>query len=143
MKIEKYKHLGNSKYKVTIDKDDYIVYEDIILKYSILGKENITKKDLENFLKDNEFYEAYYKSLGYINIKLRCKKEINKYLNKDYSQKVIDKVIERLTKEGYINENIYTDAYITDQINLKITGPVKIENDLLKLGIDKSIIDKY
>ena len=49
------------------------------------------------------------------------------------------KLVEFLLKEGYINENIYTDAYITDQINLKITGPVKIENDLLKLGIDKIV----
>ena len=143
MKIEKYKYLGNSKYKVTIDRDDYIIYEDIILKYSILGKKNVTRKDLEIFLQDNQFYEAYYKAVKYINIKLRCKSEIKKYLSKDYSMKIVDKVIERLTNEGYLNEDVYAGAYIIDQVNLKLIGPVKIENDLLKLGISKSVIEKH
>ena len=45
MKIEKYKYLGNGKYKVIINKNDYIIYEDIILKYSLLTKELITEKE--------------------------------------------------------------------------------------------------
>ncbi len=143
MKIEKYKYLGNGKYKISIDNSEHIIYEDIILKYSILGKESITQKELDTYIKDNEFYEAYYKSVSYIKTRLRSEKEIRKHLSKDYSNKTIESVIERLIKEGYIDENIYTDAYITDQINLKINGPIKIENDLIKLGISKDIIEKH
>ena len=143
MKIEKYKYLGNGKYKINIDNNEYIIYEDIILKYSILGKEFITKKELDSYLKDNEFYEAYYKSLSYIKTRLRSEKEIRKYLSKDYSNKTIESVIKRLSQEGYINENIYTDAYIIDQINLKVSGPIKIKNDLIKLGISEDIIAKH
>ena len=48
MKIEKYKYLGNGKYKINIDNNEYIIYEDIILKYSILGKEFVANiKNLE------------------------------------------------------------------------------------------------
>ncbi len=144
MKIEKYKYLGNGRYKVFIDKNDYIIFEDIILKYKILGKDNITKEELSKYLKENTFYEGYYKATSYINIKLRTKKEIEQYLSKnDFDSKVITKIIDKLTKDGYLNENIYTEAYINDQINLKIIGPLKIENDLIKLGIDKNIINKH
>ena len=143
MKIEKYKHLGNGKYKVTIDNNDYIIYEDIILKYSFLGKDKITKKDLDLCLKDNEFYEAYYKSISYIKTRLRSKVEIRKYLNKLYKTETVNSVINRLQKEGYLDENIYAEAYITDQINLKVSGPLKIENELVKLGINKNVIDKH
>lgn len=143
MKIDKYKYLGNGKYKVTIDKIDYIIYEDIILKYNILGKENITKTDLDLYLKDNEFFEAYYKAISYINIKLRCSKEISKYLSKDFSSKIIDKVINKLYKDGYLNEDVYTEAFINDQINLKIVGPLKIKSELMNLEISENVVDNH
>lgn len=143
MKIEKYKYLGNGKYKISIDNNEYVIYEDIILKYSILGKDTITKKELDECLKDNDFYEAYYKSVSYIKTRLRSEKEIRKYLSKYYSNKIIASVIERLTKEKYLDEDIYTDAYIMDQINLKVSGPIKIENELVKLGISKDVIEKH
>ncbi len=142
MKIKKYKYLGNGKYRLTIDDDIYILYEDTILKYSIITKNEISKKELETYLKENQLHEAYYKSVEYINRKLRTKKEITKYLKKDFSNKEIDYAIKKLEKEGYLNEEIYAEAYITDQINLKIVGPLKIKNDLLNLGIDETIINK-
>ena len=63
MKIEKYKYLGNGRYKICIEKEEYIIYEDTILKYNILSKEEITKKDLDKYLENNSFYDAYYKSV--------------------------------------------------------------------------------
>ena len=41
MKIEKYKYLGNGRYKIFTDDGEYIIYEDIIVKYSILSKNSI------------------------------------------------------------------------------------------------------
>ncbi len=143
MKIEKYKYLGNGKYKVLIDSNDYIIYEDIILKYNILGKDNISQKDLDLYLKDNEFFEAYYKAVSYINIKLRCSSEIEKYLSKDFSLKVVNDVTDKLKHDGYLNEDVYTEAFINDQINLKIVGPLKIRNDLINLKVSETVIDSH
>ena len=75
MSISKYKYLGNGKYKIFIDDESYIIYEDIILKHNILSKDKISKEDLELYLKDNEYYEAYYKAVSYINTKLRSRSE--------------------------------------------------------------------
>lgn len=142
MKIEKYKHLGSGKYKIFIGDDSYIIYEDIILKYSILGKNEISKDELKLYLKDNKFYDAYYRSVSYINKKLRSKLEIKKYLSRDFTKAVIDKVIKKLSEDGYLKEDVYASAYINDQINLKMAGPLKIKDDLLKLGIHKDIIEE-
>lgn len=38
MKIEKYKYIGLGKYKVLISGKEYIIYEDVIIKYNILSK---------------------------------------------------------------------------------------------------------
>lgn len=143
MKIKSYKFLGNGKYKIKIEDKDYIIYEDIILKNKLLTKDELTEKELSNSLKDNLFYEAYYQSLRYIKTKLRTEKEIEIYLRKyNFSSEVIEKVTEKLKQEGYINQNIYAEAYINDQINLKIIGPLKIKKDLEKLGIEEKIINE-
>lgn len=144
MNITRYKFLGNGRYEVVIDNDRYIIYEDIILKYNILGKGNISVSELNTYLKDNTFYEAYYKAVKYINVKLRTSKEIFDYLVKaGYDVSFVPKVVDKIIKDGYINEEVYTECYINDQINLKVVGPLRIEKDLLGLGISKSVISKY
>lgn len=144
MNITRYKFLGNGRYEVVIDNDRYIIYEDIILKYNILGKGNISVSELNTYLKDNVFYEAYYKAVKYINVKLRTSKEIFDYLVKaGYDVSFVPKVVDKIIKDGYINEDVYTECYINDQINLKVVGPLRIEKDLLGLGISKSVISKH
>ena len=143
MKIISYKYLNNGRYKIKFDSQEHIIYEDIILKYSILTKDSITDKELELYLKDNEYYQAYYKAISYINKKLRSKLEIKKYLSKDYSKKIVEDAISKLEKDGYLNEDVYASAYINDQINLKNIGPLKIKSDLEKLGINNNIINNH
>ena len=143
MKIEKYKYMSNDRYKVTISNKQYLIYEDIIIKHNLLSKENITEKELEKYLKDNNQYEAYYKSVKYINTKLRTEKEIKKYLKKaNYENYEIEDTIKKLKKDGYLNDEIYVKAYIYDQINLKVVGPNKIKKDLLNQNIKEELIEK-
>ena len=120
MNIEKYKYLKDGKYLIILDEKEYIMYEDVIIKNNILSKKKITQEELESYIKDNRYYEAYYKALKYINTKLRTTKEINKYLEKNnYEEKEIINVILKLKEDGYLNDKIYTDSYIRQQINLK------------------------
>lgn len=142
MKIEKYKFLSNGRYEVIIDNEKYIIYEDIILKNNLLSKKEITKDYLDKILLNNSFYEAYYKAVSYINIKLRTKKEISNYLKKsDYNNKVINDVLIKLEEDNYINDDIYSKAYIHDQMILKMVGPNKIRVDLIKMGLKEDVID--
>lgn len=142
MKIEKYKYIGLGKYKVLISGKEYIIYEDVIIKYNILSKNYIEEQDLKLFLKDNSYYEAYYLALKQINTKMRTPKEIIKILEKkEYKQEIIKSVVKKLQEEGYLNDKSYTKAYIYDQINLKNKGPIKIKKELLQEGIDENLID--
>ena len=140
MKIQGYKYLGNSKYKVIINNEEYTLYEDIILKYDLLIKD-VNEKDLAKFLEENKRYEAYYIALKYIKTKLRTRKEIEEYLSKkDYNDFDIDYAVARLEQEKYIDERVYAKSYILDAINLKNIGPNKIVMELTNLGIDKNIV---
>lgn len=140
MKIQGYKYLGNSKYKVIINNEEYTLYEDIILKYDLLIKD-VNEKDLAKFLEENRRYEAYYIALKYIKTKLRTRKEIEEYLSKkDYNDFDIDYAVAKLEQEKYIDERVYAKSYILDAINLKNIGPNKIVMELTNLGIDKNIV---
>lgn len=142
MKIIKYKKLPGNKYKITLDNNDVILYENIIIKNMILLKKDIKEDELKQYLNENIFYEAYYKALNYIKFRMRSTNEIEKYLAKEFNKDLIEKIILNLTKEGYLNDDYFTKCYINDSINLKNIGPNKIIHELEKLGIDKSIIDK-
>lgn len=140
MKIQEYRYLGNSKYKVIIFDCEYILYEDIILKYDLLIK-NVNEKDLSRYLEENKRCEAYYVALKYIKSKLRTKREIEKYLSKkDYSDFDIDYAVSRLEQERYLDERVYAKSYILDAINLKSIGPNRIVMELTNLGIDRDIV---
>ena len=143
MKITKYKKIKN-KYKVYIDNDEIDLYENIILKYNLLLKKEITEIELKNIKNDNEKEEIYEKALSYINIKMRSKKEIKKYLQKkNYSEEDISNTINKLEKSGFLNDEQYTKSFIMDKINLSNDGPNKIKYLLINEGIDEDLINKY
>lgn len=142
MKIDKYKYKRNGEYEVFIGNNKYIIYEDIIIKNNLLSKKEITDKELNKYLEDNKYYEAYYKCIKYINTKLRTQKEIRDYLQKnEFDSNLIKDVIKKLKDDKYLDDDIYSKAYIHDQIILKMIGPYKIKKDLLKLGINADVIN--
>lgn len=44
MKIEKYSKGSSNKYKVTIDGEDYTLYDDVIIKFGLLLKKKLIQK---------------------------------------------------------------------------------------------------
>lgn len=141
MKIEKYVKDKNNKYKIIIDGETFTLYDDVIVKYQLILKSEITKKELDEVLDFNEKMSSYYDSIKYINKKLRSEKEIIEYLRKkEVSEENIKLTIDRLKENKFINEEIYLKAYINDQINLTNNGPKKIESNLIKLGLKEEDI---
>jgi regulatory protein len=143
MKIVKYTKLKSNKYSVLIDDVNVKLYDDVIVKYELLRTKEIDEKLFKEIADYNDKLEAYYKSLKYITKKLRTEKEIYKYLEKDYDKKVIFETIDRLKKMGYLNEELYLKAYVSDQINMSLVGPNKIKKDLTALGYKEEDIIEY
>lgn len=146
MEIKKFKKIKNNEYEIYLENNLTIkLYEDTIIKYNLLSNNNITQKDLDIIVKDNNKLKAYHDSLKYLKTKLRTELEINKHLkNKSYSKEDITKTVNLLKKQGYINDELVMNSYINDQYNLTNNGPYKIKTNLIKLGIpeEKIIIEK-
>lgn len=145
MKIEKFKKDKGNTYKVYFEDDVTIsLYDDVIVKYNLLVNKEMDKKKFDEIVKYNDFLDGYYKSIKYINKKLRTELEIEKYLKKfDISSYNIKKIIDLLYNDGYLNKELYVKAYINDQYNLTMNGPLKIKKNLINLGYEDKYLDKY
>lgn len=139
MKIEKFKKDKGNTYKIYFEDGTVIsLYDDVIVKYNLLVNKEMDKKKFDEILKYNDFLDGYYKSIKYINKKLRTELEIEKYLKKyEISSFNIKKIIDLLYKDGYLNKEMYVKAYINDQYNLTMNGPLKIKKDLVNLGYEE------
>ena len=144
MKILKYKKGKKNEYKILTDDGEYVLYDDIIVKHELLLKKEINKKEWDNIIKENNLLKAYYDSLKLISMKLRTAKELKNLLGKKkYLAKEIEYAIDRLESEGYLNHQIYIEAYIHDALTLKLVGERKIRSELEKLGFKIDEINKY
>lgn len=143
MKIIKYEKKGGNKYQLTLsDNSKILLYEDIILKEELLLKKEIDDVDL--LLQKNKKYSIYEISLKYLNIKVRSIKEMYDYLvKKEYDIEDIEDNINKLIKNGYLNDEYYAKCYINDHINLSNDGPNKIINYLESNNISYNIYSKY
>lgn len=144
MKIKKYKKNRNGKYSIFLDDGrEFVLYEDVILKCDLLLKKEINDSDIDNINKLNDEYEVYYTGLKLIKNKSRSVFELKKIMKeKDFSYDLIDKIIERLIKQGYLNDELYARSYINTQIFTTTNGPIKIRRDLEDKKIDSTIIDR-
>lgn len=144
MKIVKYKKLKDNRYEIELNNAKIILYDDIIVKYNLLYKEDLDKSLLSEITALNDEFSAYYKAVKYINTRLRSKKEIIKYLEKhEYNDDLIEKTINKLKKEGFINHKLYLESFINDQLKFSNNGPFKIKLLLNNLGFNDEEINVY
>lgn len=143
MKIQKYVKDKQNKYKVIIDDEEYILYDDVIIKYNLLAKSDIDAISLREIITFNDELKSYYESIKYINKKLRSEKEIIAYLEKKgIESSVIKTTIKRLKDNNFLNDDHYLKAYLSDQINLTNNGPRKIIASLLNQGLKEDVINE-
>lgn len=143
MEIKKYKKVKNGKYQVEIGDETILLYDDIIIKYQLLLKKELTKKELDEIKKDNDFYTNYLLAVEYIKRRLRSKEEVKNYLlKKNISNSIINEILELLEKNKVLDDSVFTTAYIHDKMSYSNDGPLKIKNNLEKLKIDSNIINK-
>jgi len=149
MKIIKFTKKKDGMYSLLLEDDDVIlVHEDLILKYGLLLSKDISSDVRDKIEGENLNYTAKTVVLKYITTRFRSEKEVREHLKKKGVDKdIIDIVVDSLKKENYINDELFTDMFINDKINLTMEGPSKIIKELNELGIRGDIIidkmDKY
>lgn len=142
MKIEKISKQKNGKYKIILDSgEDIITYDEVILKYQLLFKKEISSELQKKIEEETAYYSFYDKALKMIQKRIRSKKEIVEYLEKnEVSKNDIASIVLDLEKKGFLHDERFCEAYISDKLYLSSVGPLKIMKDLMNHNIDEAII---
>lgn len=143
MEIVKYELTKKNIYNVYLSNGEVLeLDESVITNNELLLKKRIDNDLYDKLKKDNKICILINISIKYINVRLRSIKEIKDYLlKKEDDTDLIDEVISRLMKMGYLDDRRFTEAYIKDKLNFTSWGDYKIINELNKLGISSLDIE--
>ena len=144
MKVIKYKKMANSRYKVYLDENhELLLYEDVILKYNLLIRKDIDEKLIIEMDKYNQECDVYYVALNSIKNRFRSVYELRSILlKKEYPIDLVNSAIDKLIKQGYLNDRSYCKSFINNQMITTNNGPFKIIRQLNEKKVDSSIIDE-
>ncbi len=142
MKIEEIKKQKNGKYKITFENGEVLnTYDDVILNNGLLFHKNVDSLLFNKLNEETKYYDIYNKTIKYIEKKLRSKKEIELFLDKnEIGLDDKKKIISKLESINLVNDRMFANAYFQDRINLSNDGPYKIINELKKNNINEDII---
>lgn len=142
MKILKYKKKKNGQYELQLESgENFVLYEEVILKFELLLKKDFPFDEKESILLCNQEYDVYYVALKSLKSRFRSEKDLRDLLlKKEYPQEYVEKAIDKLLKQGYLNDTSFTKAFINEQMITTSKGPEKIEKELLDRGVSSDII---
>ncbi len=142
MEITSLKKGKKNTYIATINgNEELLLYDDLIIKYTLLPKKHLTELELKKIKKEAEELEFYYKAIHYLSLRMRTVKEVKTYLKKSgYNENFIDKTIAKIKEEGYLKEEDYIKAFLSDAFRFQADGPAKIKQRLLNLGLEENKI---
>ncbi len=142
MQVKKYKKVRDGKYKVLFSNGkELVLYEEVILKYDLLLKKDINHADILEIIAYNHECDTYYVALKYLKVRFRSSKEVFDMLKKkEYPIELIQKTLDKLERQGYINDLNYAHSFLHDQLITTSRGPNKIIYELKKKGISREII---
>ena len=118
------------------------------IPYSVFEKYSLSKNlelsnEMYNILYEYEkYFQAKSAALSYLSYGLKSSKELKEYLAKKYSTSIQEKVAEQFIKTGLIDDLYYAKAFTRDKLKLNHYGPIRIQMELKKKGIDEAFIDE-
>ena len=144
MKIEKYKKTTKGRYKIYLDDGrELLLYEDAILKFGLLLKKEILEKDIMEVELFNQECDVYQVGLESINHRFKSIYDLKEtLLKKEYPFELVEKAIEKLEKQGYLNDRSFAKSFINNKIITTNNGPYKIRRELSEHRVDSNIIEE-
>ena len=137
----------SKKYKLITSEDEYVISEDMIIKYQLFKEKTFTEKEFKLVIEDILEDEYFNKVINLLSISLKSEYEIIQYIhtneikNKTFlKEKQVKNIIEKLKQFNYIDDNKLAinliDYYIRNN-----KGPLYIKQKLKEKKIDESIIN--
>jgi len=132
------------KMKVIFDDQNYLLLDyDLIAKYSLYSKKEISKELFLELKEEEEVIKLYNYSLSYLSKYSKTEEAFYSYLiNKGYTDEIVRTVIKKLISNNYLDDFSFTDRKIYSLIS-RGYGKFYINSKLKSLGVSDTIINDY
>ena len=117
------------------------VYTELVYSFNLKKGMEIDENKLKNLLKDEMYIKAKNKALNILSKADQSEKKIKEKLSSEFEEDTIEKVIDFLKRNNFINDDMLAQKIVNTNVNLNKCGRNKIKQNLYIKGIDKNSID--
>lgn len=134
--------LSKSKYKIFIDDEfAFVLYKGELRQYRIKKDEQIDKKTYDEIITKVIKKRAKLRAMHLLEKRPYSERDMRNKLKENlYDDESIDEAIDYLKSFGYIDDHAYASQYIDTYTQSRSAR--RIEQDLLKKGISKDVIEE-
>lgn len=132
------------RYSVFIDNDFAfgLIMQDIVY-FKLKEGEEIAQQKYDFIKNELVYIKAQDIALYYIGYKMRTESEVRKkLLEKEFTEDIIERVMDFLIKYDYVNDEKYCISYIKQRLRCNPKGKYILKMELKQRGIQESIICK-
>ncbi|MMZ59029.1 Regulatory protein RecX [compost metagenome] len=130
------------RYRIFFGPYSLDVHEDVMIKYRMIKGSLFNKTELTEIVLADERQRGYADALQYLSRKPRTGYEISMRLGeKGWSEETISAVMDRLSKEGLINDALYAQEWAGQRVKSRGKGKMWIRQELRQKGVSKPLIE--
>lgn len=136
---------NKSRYNIFLggDGEDYYAFsvdESVLIEFHLRKGLELNDEEIEKIKQKDELQKFYTRAIHYLSYRMRSRKEIYDYLEKnEVQQPFIEEIIRRLENEKLINDREFAEMFVRSRINTSTKGPRMIQNELKEKGISALI----
>ena len=144
MRVLKVVKKGKNDVTIQLDDDKYLILKlEVFLKSGLKKGDEISEDCFSFLIEQNKLFYIKQKAFRLLGRRQHSSSELRRKLwNKDYEQKLIDEVIEDLSKNGYIDDTEFIRVFMAEKSKTKNWSRKRIKSELIKRGLDSKLIDK-
>lgn len=132
------------RYNIYIDGEfKFGLDEGVVVRFGLYEKREIDQELIDQIEKEEVIAKAFNAVANFLKTRERSKKEIrDKLKTKDYSESVVEKVLEKLERLNIVNDRRFAEMFVRDRMKLKPKGKKVLQIELMQKGIDRGTIEE-
>ena len=115
------------------------VFTELVYTFNLKKGMEINKENLKTLLDDDMYIKAKNKALNILSKADQSEKKIKEKLSSEFEEHTIEKVLDFLRNNKFIDDKLLAQKIVNTNINLNKCGKNKIKQNLYNKGIDSEI----
>jgi regulatory protein len=133
----------SNRFSVFVDERySFSLGENELLKLGLHSGQEISQAELDKFHNESDYGKLFDRTLNLLSFRLRSEWELRDYLNRKKAEpEIIEKIIDRLQHNGYVNDEQFAKRWVENRRLLKPISRRKLILELKQKRVPSDIID--